>query len=472
MTTNVELSLDQLRLAVEKALKQWQDTDAAFALTSLALFQKFHRTGQGNIRHTANQLLLAGLTALEAEKPRLAHLLRLRYVDFTPVDQTAQQLGLEEPSIYALQREAFGHLTRLLHAQEGATRSELQQHSAQYLGTPTYNTLIGVDAPLAQLCERLRQPGPPWLVAIEGIGGIGKTALADGVVRQLLSTASIDALSWVTARPPDFDLGGGLASWQQPILSSQGLIHKLVEQMAPGDAMLTTLAPEKQLAWLQQQLKTVPRLIVIDNLETLADVDELLPLLRQLSNPTRFLLTSRERFEAEPGLYHFTVPELLEADALALVRQEAHNGNLWHIASATDDELRPIYTTVGGNPLALRLVVGQTHADSLALILEDLVQARGAKAEELYTFIYRRAWEKLDETTRQVWLALPLLTAQQATAIALAEINGEGLTPVRQALTQLVRLNLVYCHGGVNERFYTLHNLTRTFLQQQVGEWQ
>jgi len=471
LTATADFSPDQLRQAVEKALKQWQDTDAAFALASLALFQKLHRTGQGNVRHTANQLLLAGLKALEAEKPRLAHILRLRFLNLIPVDQTARQLGLEEPTIYALQREALTHLTRLIQREEVATRTERQQNHVQRLAAPTYSTLIGVEAHLAQLCDLLTQPGPPWLVAIEGIGGIGKTTLADGVIRQLLADAVVDAVGWVTARPPDFEIKGGLTLGQQPSLSSEDLLHKLVEQLALADPKITTLAVEKQLAWLQNTLQAHPHLIVIDNLETLRDVEALLPLLQQLSNPTRFLLTSRERFTGEAALYHFTVPELTESAALHLVRQEAVVGNLPHVATATDAELRPLYATVGGNPLALRLVVGQMHADSLALILADLRQARGATAEQLYTYIYRRAWEKLDETARRIWLALPLLTTPQATVAAVVEISGEALPAVRTALAQLVRLNLVYCHGGVNERLYSIHNLTRTFLQEQVGEW-
>ena len=471
MTLTVHRPPDQLRQAVEKALKQWQDNNAAVELASLALFQKLHRAGNRTSRQTANELLLAGLNALEAEKPRLAKLLRLRFLNYIPVDQTANQLGVEEPTIYGLQRDAFTHLTRLLWQQEAAARAEQQQSALQRLAAPTYTNLVGIDAHLVQLQQLLTQTEPPWLVAIEGLGGIGKTALANALVRTLLDLPAVGEVGWVTARQPDFDLGGGLASLQQPALSCQELIQKLVEQLATANKLITTLPTEKQLEWLQLQLKAAPHLIVIDNLETRLDVETLLPLLRQLWNPTRFLLTSREHCTAESGLYHFTIPELCEAHTLQLLRQEARLGNLAHLAAASDDELRPIYTTVGGNPLALRLVLGQTHTDSLELILADLAQARGAKVEQLYAYIYRRAWERLDEAARYVWLTLPLLATPQATAAAVVEISSQPLSVVRTALDQLVRLNLVNCHGGINSRFYSLHNLTRTFLQEQVGQW-
>jgi hypothetical protein len=219
------------------------------------------------------------------------------------------------------------------------------------------------------------------------------------------------------------------------------------------------------------RLKEYPHLIVVDNLETVADVAELLPLLRQLSNPSRFVLTSRQRFEIESGIYHFSIPELGERDALQLVRQEAMWANLSHLATAADQELQPIYETVGGNPLALRLIVGQTHAHRLSAILDDLRAARGQKSSNLYTFIFRRAWDSLDEGARKVWLCLPLLQGPHATLEELSAITTLCERDVRTHLEILIQLNLVNCHGTLHNRYYSLHSLTRTFLQEQVAQW-
>ena len=42
---------------------------------------------------------------------------------------------------------------------------------------------------------------------------------------------------------------------------------------------------------------------------------------------------------------------------------------------------------------------------------------------------------------------------------------------VATALDLLVRLNLVESRGGLNERRYTIHSLTATFLLEQVLRW-
>jgi hypothetical protein len=209
----------------------------------------------------------------------------------------------------------------------------------------------------------------------------------------------------------------------------------------------------------------------VDNLETAADVTGLLPVLRMLATPTRFLLTSRRSMYSEADLYHYRVPELSEPDALSLVRKEASQRNLPDLASASDDELRPIVATVGGNPLALRLVVGQSHVHPLPAVLDDLTAARGPTVENLYTYLYRIAWDSLDEPARRALLAMPLTTSRGARLDYLAEISGLDAGDLRGVLARLVELNLVDSRGNLHERRYAIHALTRSFLVEQVLKW-
>lgn len=472
MHPNGELSLAQLRADLQTALKQWQVAAAAQPLADLALFRQAQQNTGDSPRQIVNQRLLELLDQLAAEHPKRAAALRLRYLDGRTVRETANHLNLEEPTIFTLQREGIDHLARLLYKRELHLRTTQRASREQRLEPPSYTDLIGVEPHLDQLLVLLTTAGPPWLVAIEGMGGIGKTALADALMRRLAAATTFGDFGWVTARRANFDLGGGLHSLAQPVLTPATLVQLLVTQLWGSDTLLMASPVAQQQAALQTRLQQNPHLIVIDNLETRDDVECLLPLLRQLSNPSKFLLTSRERIQGEPSLYHFTVPELSATDAIQLVRHTATISNLPHLATASDHELQPIYATVGGNPLALRLVVGQSYFDPLPLILADLTAARGARVEELYAHIYRRAWDGLDEESRHVWLALPLLVEQNATLASLAATTHLDSHDLRRALEKLICLNLVNVQGSIHERYYTLHSLTRTFLQEQVGQWQ
>ena len=139
------------------------------------------------------------------------------------------------------------------------------------------------------------------------------------------------------------------------------------------------------MAALEGRLHHAPHLIVVDNLETVADVETLLPALARLANPSKFLLTSRDAFSGQAEIYHFPVPELAEADATALIRAEARLRNLRHVTEASDADLRPLVDTVGGNPLALRLVTGQLYLFALPQVIENLREACAANGPKSCT---------------------------------------------------------------------------------------
>ena len=469
---SADLSLAQLRENLQSALKQWSEKrEPASFWARLGLFQGALQQHQGNAAQALTHLLERGLALLAAENERHALLLRLRFAENRTAFDVANQIGAAESSFYLLQRGAIQRLAELLYNQEVAFRQSRQLTLEQRLDAPTYTDLVGVDTTIATLLPLLKQAGPPWLIALEGMGGMGKTALANALAGRISAQpAPFVDMGWVTARQARYDLAGAIIAEPEAALHSTALIDALWQQLL-GDSAPPILPHEQKYQMLHHRLKQQPHLIVIDNLETLLDVESLLPLLQSLLNPTKFLLTSRLHFGGGSGVYHYPVPALSEADALTLVRQEAGVSNLPHLATAPDEALREIYATVGGNPLALRLVVGQAYVHALDAILDDLKRARGTKVEQLYTYLYRWAWERLDEPTRQTWLAMPLVAEGSATLAYLGQLTELDEQTVRGALDHLVRLNLVNCQRDLYEPRYTIHNLTRTFLQEQIAQW-
>lgn len=472
MLTNKPSLITELRGAIQELLRQWREVSSQPILENLQIFHQKQREALPARNYNVRQLLSEALAILESMDQRQADVLRLRFLEGFTVLETAHKLKMAEQTVYLDQREGIDRLAAILQNMEKEAQHQHQERIYQRLETATYSELVGVDVHLEQVRTLLLANRAPWIIAVEGIGGIGKTAFAHHLLSVLIGQRSHADYAWITARLSNLDLGGGLRMLDRPALTAETLADGLVTQLGEDDPTALLLPADKKMNWLESLCKRHPHLIVIDNLETLLDVESLLPLLRRLSNPTKILLTSRLRLESEPGIHHFALPQLDEANSLLLIRQEARVSNLHHVATAQDSELRPIFEVLGGNPLALRLLVGQLHTQNLEMVLDDVRDARGATVEALYNHIYRRSWERLNQITRDVWLCLPLLLGPAATAQALAQISQHSLAEVRSALDILARFNLIDCHGEINHRYYTLHSLTRAFLQKQVAQWE
>ncbi|MCL7453854.1 MAG: hypothetical protein M8467_12500 [Anaerolineae bacterium] len=211
---------------------------------------------------------------------------------------------------------------------------------------------------------------------------------------------------------------------------------------------------------------------MVDNLETAADYRALVPDLRELVNPTKFLLTSRHSLHDYPGVLCLSLDELSAADSLALLRHEARERGMSDVASAPADTLLQVHAVAGGNPLALKLLVGQIHSLSLSRVVEDLRQAQGRRVEELYRFIYWRSWQLLSDDARRVLAIMPLVAESGGGLAQIAALSELAEEQLAAPLRQLVRLCLVNVRGTVEARRYGVHRLTETFLLNEVLKWQ
>ncbi len=463
------LSVSDLRTGVHLALKQWHKAnDETSPLEGFYLFQQARQTQSDTARRITNELLLEGLKLLEQDyDPQAAAILRQRFIEDTPIYQVAHQLNLAEPTIQRKQRQAIAGLADILLKLEQQARSETIHNLEKRLKLPVITTLFGIEAQLDQVIAALSRPEPAWLVAIEGIGGIGKTTLAGAVVRRLALSRRFYRTVWVSAKQQEFWPGLGIQPTDHPLLDQETLVDALSEQL--DDQLAGNLPPQQKLAVLTEQLKQQPHLVVIDNLETAIEFQTLLPLLLRLANPTKFLLTTRTM---QPRVEVARVPlsELSLADTVALLQYEARLRQMSILDAATAAQLERIHEVVGGNPLALKLVVGQLHSLPLTAVLENLKQARGKKIEELYTYIYRQAWHSLDEAGRQLLLVMPL--TQNGTASQLAAASGLEDDKISDAIEHLITVSLLDVSGDLEQRRYRIHRLTETFLLNEVIKWQ
>lgn len=470
--TRIASSLTLLQTQVHDALRAWdKDTGQPSPLSDLYLFRRAQREGESQ-RQITNRILMQALDHLQGLYPQAATLLRLRYIEEQAVRSVANRFNMAESTVYLKQREALERLVEVIYYLEEELLTARRVALGSRLEPSSYSMLVGVENSLDTLLTLLAQPDAPWIIALEGMGGMGKTSLADALIRHPTSSMAFYDFGWVSAQQSVFNLGGSIDAAMLPAaLTTDAMVEALVRQFMGETLLAGPLSPETMLEKLRACLKERAHLIVVDNLETMTDVTSLLPTLRRLADPTKFILTSRESRYGEAGVFHFPVPALSESAALQLIRHEAQAHNIVHLLDSRDETLRPIYQTVGGNPLALRLVVGQSYIHDLEAVLSDLTVTRGEKAEALYTYIYERAWSMLDERARHALLAMPFLPAQGGELDFLSSLSDLPPVELRQALDLLVTLNLVEVRSDGGPRRYAIHNLTRSFLHDRITKW-
>lgn len=290
------------------------------------------------------------------------------------------------------------------------------------------------------------------LVCIEGMGGIGKTSLALAVAAECLAARKGDQAAQGL---PFFD-GFIWATSREQALTLDDLLNTVARTLGyPGVVSLSLGDKRSEVCSL---LQSAPHLLIVDNLDTIAD-PAVSDFLHKLPKPSKALLTSRvPKIERA---WRVSLKGLDEDEALALIRNEGKRCGLPAVAEAKDEALLQLCRATSGAPLAIIWAVGQISRGLLFdQILEYLREAQG----DVFSHVFERSWQLLSPEAKQVLMAVTLFAASalRAGVEAVSQVHGFALD---DALGQLVELSLVELINPLqhDKQRYTIHPLTRAF---------
>jgi hypothetical protein len=455
---------------VHQALRAWHARHAEDVLTDFLLADRLRVEREGaTLRLISNQVLMNGLDGLKQADEEAADLLERRFLNRETALEVAYSRNLSEDVVFQRQRAAITQLARVIWGQEMDLRQQRVRQVEARLEPPTYSQLFGVAEKMAETRAQLETASEPWLIALEGLGGIGKTSLADALVRKLACGVHFHDIGWVSARRRLFQLSGDIETLgDQPVLTLDELVDRLIDQFEL--AGLRRRSDAEKLAGLKDFLRSQPCLVVIDNLETVTDYHSLVSQLRGLVDPTKFLITTRHSLRDTSGVYSVTLKQLSREDTLALIRHEAETRGMHELANATETEMEQIYSVTGGNPLATKLIIGQIHTLSLPVALARFRAAKGRSVEELLAFICANAWQALNQDCRRVLQAMLLVTEEGGRLEQIAAAAELDKDDTASCLQRLATLSLVSVGGDLRERRYSLHQLTQTFVARRLSD--
>lgn len=470
MIDSAALNLEELQVAVHNALTAWGDLrgNDDQLLSYLLLVRKERESEDGGsnplaLRRATNQVLGSAIDQLAEQEETEAAVLRARFVDGEITRQVATRIYASTDQVNRWQRSAIANLTQIILGRELTLRETLLRKLESGLPPPTYSRLFGFEDAQEQVADQLQLARPPWIVAISGIGGIGKTSLADAVIRRALRSFSFERAIWLQAGSHSLS-GAPLPPEQSYSQLSGRLAERLWPEIPPG--------PETELIKrVRKELTKRPYLIIIDNLETEETTSFLIEKVREWMEPTKFLITTRARPAGQASAYCFSLDELSQDDATALLYHQAEVIGLDDISKAADDDIAAIFEVTGGNPLALKLVVSLATVIALPQILSDLARGQPGPIEDLYRHIYWESWRTLTNDAQTLLQAMPLVAESGALPeqmLAISNLSDNAFWP---AVSELISRSLLEIQGTIHERRYGIHRLTETFLRTEIIGW-
>jgi tetratricopeptide (TPR) repeat protein len=326
---------------------------------------------------------------------------------------------------------------------------------------PRYSDVfVGRKQEIARCLEALSPDDRGWGVAIDGIGGMGKTALALEVAQRAREQALFDAYLFASAKTTWLS-AEGVRQETLTLSSLDSFCREFAKGLGLADIVNMNDATARRRALLDA-LRGRRALLIWDNLETLntEEREMIAEFLRKLPTPNKAIITSRRR-TGESALT-IRLDRLSEAEAVELMwaKGQRHRRLAQELNATKPEILTALYNAAGGNPLALDWTLGQVahRGCSISVALERLRNA--ANSADLYGFLFADAAGDLSENDRTVLSALAVFLTPATTA-ALADATDLIGNEIQVSVERLVTLSLVNDLDG--ERF-GLHPLTRTYV--------
>jgi hypothetical protein len=476
-----------LRQAVHTALKQYDDVALLERNTLTTLYalwplpaDHWHDSLAAPRRGIAlRRLIDRALERLAARLPAEHALLVEKYLHKIPTSTLKNTYTMSKAEVYRDLNAAMDALaTEIAMLDAGAAPLVQQRLATQTAFLPGFatDTIVGLDALLdtflGHLRQRLRQNRTPILIT--GLGGIGKTTLIDTGLRLWLQQESPAVAGCLYVRVAN----GDRSRTRTPEESLNAILLQLSVQL--DKPLLDPNTPGMGLARLVSHLAAQQRegeerfIIILDDIESEAEHEAGVQFAQAVGGVAIVILASRQN--PEHPTMRGSVVEVRELDkrASAKLVRTLRTTTDPDLAPLSAPEVRRIVTTVGGHPLALRLVVAQVGRGRLTLnqVLAGLRRTE-TFTKQLYDHIYERSWALLSPLACQVlaWFTnYPTAGVTREALNSLKTMVGEGASwrTVERAVGELMVLNLLQRTTRPQEGF-ALHRLTYEFVEYKTN---
>jgi DNA-binding SARP family transcriptional activator len=455
---------EYLEVAVAWARAELRTGDAAATIGTLASLAEEYPLAE-----SVTAMLMRALHAAGRPADALACYaqVRRRLADELGIDPGSELYGVYEATLAADHPDRHRITTddrldlTILRDQPAPAESVTQPTPApRHLPAPP-QMFTGRATELADL-EEIHNASTVVITAIDGMAGVGKTALA------------VQAAHHMVDRYPDGQLFIDLHGYTEgmaPVEPSEALDRTLRALAVAGERIPAGL--DERAALYRSRLAGQRMMIVLDNAATDAQVTPLLP----GAPGCAVLVTSRRRLVGLDPTHTLSLDTLPAADAVALFRRSVSDSRLAGQPSQLSAELVEV---CAGLPLAIRIAAARLRSHP-AWNLEHLVRRLRVQQDRLLelsagqrsvTAALDLSYQGLSADLRRTYRRLGLSPGTDIDAYAAAALLDTTRQEAGQALERLLDAHLL--QEAVPGR-YRFHDLTRahaahTATRDETGE--
>ncbi|MCB0062869.1 MAG: ATP-binding protein [Caldilineaceae bacterium] len=333
---------------------------------------------------------------------------------------------------------------------------EFQIEIPHNLPKPTYTEFVGRAAERQRLLELLGPASAAPLIMVDGIGGVGKTALVINVAYRCLeascrptdagNTPTFAVMIFVSAKQKYLTADGIL-----PRAYAPDTLRSIYREIAHVLNLDTTRISQEELpSHIRHALGRQRTLLIVDNLETVEDRDSVLAFLYDLPAQVKVVITTREQRYYTP----IQLSSLSEAEGICLIEQEAAKQQI----TITDSDARRLSQGTGGIPAAIIYGIGQLAAGRR---MDNVLRRMTDHDGDIARFFFHDSVAPLrGRPAHQLLMAIALFSKSPETTFAF-RVAGFTADPQRanEAEVQLLRLSLIRKEG----QQFLIHPLTREY---------
>lgn len=307
------------------------------------------------------------------------------------------------------------------------------------------------------------------VVTVAGAGGVGKTALVQRVMQRILEKSAakkFDGVVWVSAKETKLSYLG-IEDIEPTIKTFEQLLDTISDVLGFGALDDSVEKKEADVQTIFDLHSCI--LIVIDNLETIAD-ERIINFIIEAHPKRRVLITSRKGL-GQLEIRH-ELKQLKEKEAVYLFRQIARDKGLEGLAKLDNSVIESYVRKVSCYPLAIKWMIGQVAKGK---DIHYVIDSINEKASDISRFCFEQIYAGLTNPARKIICALSIFDESPSAGVLNYVVNLSGQEEFEDGIQELILVSFVIPEqykdeqGAISTK-YNLLSLTRGYVRQQLDK--